>query len=146
MRHALRVAIAAALCLSLDPAFAKSGQAPRQTRVERSQAAQPAPQGFDGGWTIETATTVGNCAPLIPSAIAIQDRKVVEAAGGGTAAWGYVENDGVIVARFTGQDGRTARANGQLRGDAGSGAWSSNTDLCGGAWRAYRTGAQRAAQ
>jgi hypothetical protein len=53
-------------------------------------------------------------------------------------SWGYVDDAGQIVARFTGSGDRVARFHGQLRGSQGSGAWSSSTDMCGGTWRATR--------
>ncbi len=124
-----------------------------KTPIERSTAAPAEPPGFDGRWTIEQTTTVGNCPQLIPGAVVIQGDQIVEATGGAAAAnisvapWGYVESDGTIVARFTLPDGRVVRAHGQLRAGAGagSGAWSSNSDYCGGSWRAQRESADRAA-
>jgi hypothetical protein len=105
---------------------------------------------FDGGWIIEARTTVGSCPALVPEAIEIRSDLVVgtgaaaaTAASGRMAHWGYVESDGTIMTRFTTQ-GHVARAHGQLRGNAGSGAWSSSTDMCGGTWRAHRGGAERA--
>lgn len=114
----------------------------------REAAHEPEAGRFDGAWTIEATTTVGSCPALVPDAIDIKDDRV---AGTGvdpvsnvrTTPWGYVESDGTFVARFTTQ-GRVARAHGQLRGKAGSGAWSSSTDMCGGVWKARRGGAQRA--
>lgn len=103
---------------------------------------------FDGSWTIEAKITVGSCPALIPDAIEVKgdlldDVGHTPASSAPTTRWGYVESDGTIVARFTTQ-GRVARAHGQLRGNAGSGAWSSSTDMCGGVWKARRGGAERA--
>jgi hypothetical protein len=144
MRPIAYAVIAAVLGIAAAPAPALAKA--RHSRVDRSQSAAAAPQGFDGGWTIEATTTVGSCAALVPGAVTIRDRKIVEAAGGAVSSWGYVEGDGTLVARFAAQDGRTVRANGRLTANGGSGAWSSNTDLCGGTWSAERVGAQRAAQ
>lgn len=113
----------------------------------REAAHEPEAGRFDGAWTIEATTTVGSCPALVPNAIDIRSDRVaetaVDAVSKRTAPWGYVESDGTIVARFTTQ-GRIARAHGQLRGNAGSGAWSSSTDMCGGVWKARRGGAERA--
>lgn len=112
--------------------------------------ASPEAGRFDGAWTIEARTTVGSCPALVPGAVEIRgDRLVVTAVASasnvGATPWGYVESDGTIMTRFTTQ-GHVARAHGQLRGNAGSGAWSSSTDMCGGVWKAHRGGAERAAQ
>ncbi|PWB84306.1 MAG: hypothetical protein C3F11_02085 [Methylocystaceae bacterium] len=111
-------------------------------------SAAPEAGRFDGAWTIEVATTVGSCPALMPDSIDIEGDRVAEtpiviASNARTLPWGYVESDGTFVARFTTQ-GRIARAHGQLRGNAGSGAWSSSTDMCGGTWKARRGGAERA--
>ena len=88
---------------------------------------------------------------LLPDAIEIRGDLLVGTqtvaaalAAGRMAHWGYVEGDGAIMTRFTSQGGHVARAHGNLRGNAGQGAWSSSTDKCGGTWRAHRGGAQRA--
>jgi len=137
MKHiSLFALIAVALA---GPALAQANK----TRVERSPVASAA--GYDGGWTFEATTTVGNCPAMVPNSVTIRDHRVA-GAGGSSAPWGYAESDGTIVARFTDQSGRVARANGRLRTADGSGAWSSSTDMCGGTWRAYRGGGDRSAQ
>lgn len=106
---------------------------------------------YDGSWVFESRTTVGSCPGLLPDQIEIRGDLLVGAqsgaaalAAGRMAHWGYVESDGAIMTRFTTQGGHIARAHGNLRGNAGQGAWSSSTDKCGGFWRAHRGGAQRA--
>jgi hypothetical protein len=105
---------------------------------------------FDGAWTFEATTTVGSCPALLPNVVDIKGDLLADtvavrpAANARATQWGYVESDGTIVARFTAQ-GHVARAHGQLRGNAGSGAWSSSTDMCGGVWKARRGGTERAA-
>lgn len=116
--------------------------------AQREAEGGPEAGRFDGAWTIEAATTVGSCPTLVPGAIEIREARVVGPPVGpvskaGASPWGYVESDGTFIARFTTR-GHVARAHGQLRGDAGSGAWSSSTDLCGGTWKAQRGGAERA--
>lgn len=110
------------------------------------EAAAPEAGRFDGAWTIQAVTTVGSCPALIPGAVDIREDRVVQAptvSKSDAISWGYVESDGTFVSRFTTQ-GRIARAHGQLHGNAGSGAWSSSTDMCGGTWKARRGDAQRA--
>lgn len=123
--------------------YASGGRA-----AQREVAGAPETGRFDGAWTVQVTTTVGSCPALVPGAIDIREDRVAEtpimtASNARTHPWGYVESDGTIVARFTTQ-GHVARAHGQLRGNAGSGAWSSSTDMCGGTWKARRGGAERA--
>jgi hypothetical protein len=101
-------------------------------------AAAAAPRDVNGSWTIESATTVGNCPQFIPSALTIADNKIASASGADVAPWGYVDEEGNIVGRFTakGEGEHVARFHGALKGGKGSGAWSSSTDMCGGTWRA----------
>jgi len=144
MRYGPAIVLSVVGLMAADAALA----GPRnKTRIERSPAARAEAPGFDGSWTIEQTTTVGNCPQLIPGGVVIQGDQIVEAAGGAAAApWGYVESNGTIVARFTLPDGRVVRANGQLRAGSGTGAWSSSSDYCGGSWRAQRESADRAAR
>ena len=100
----------------------------------------------NGAWSVISTTSVGNCPALIPDLVTISDNKVASTSSAQIAPWGYVDEDGTIVARFTAEGGRVARFHGQLRGAKGSGAWLSSTDMCGGTWRAVRGGAESAAQ
>jgi len=129
----------AAAALLVGGASAKS----RVTRAERSESAAAPVGKLDGAWVIDAATTVGACPGLVPQTITIRDGKVTDASG--VSPWGYVEGDGTFVARFTTQSGHMARTQGRLGAGGGSGAWSSNTDMCGGTWRAARS-TERAAQ
>jgi hypothetical protein len=136
----IRVATALIVAsLAAGPALARSHTVHR----ERAESA-PVGADFNGSWVIEAATTAGQCGGLVPNALTIRDNRIVDAGGVAGSPWGYIESDGTIVARFTDQGGHVARANGKLRGSTGSGAWSSPTDMCGGAWRAQRSGAERA--
>ena len=102
-----------------------------------ASAAGAFPQNYDGVWDVDVTTTVGQCEPEIAGTVTIQGGHVVASSGPDVAVWGYVEDDGVVSARFTqGQD--ILRAQGNLRGGQGSGAWSSNTKYCGGKWTARR--------
>ena len=113
-----------------------------KTQVEREGAGAAS---YDGAWIFEATTASGDCPSLAPSSVTIQGGRVVSANNGAMTPWGYVEGDGTFVARFTDQNGRISRASGTLRGASGSGAWSSSTNLCGGAWRASRA-SERAEQ
>jgi len=95
------------------------------------------PRSFDGDWQVEARTTVGNCAPEVSGTVHIEGGRVVASSTAGVEVWGYLEDNGDISARFTAGQ-KMARGNGKLKGAAGSGAWSSNTDYCGGVWTAHK--------
>jgi len=137
------------LVLSILSSMILAGGAQAAQR-EATGAASEASR-YDGAWVFEARTTVGSCPGLLPDQIEIHgdllvgtQAGVAALAAGRMAHWGYVESDGAIMTRFTSQGGHVARAHGNLRGNAGQGAWSSSTDKCGGTWRAHRGGAQRA--
>jgi hypothetical protein len=125
------------LILVVCAAAAGGAQAKTHKRHKSTAAttAPVAPSSPDGAWTIEATTSVGACPALIPTALTIADNKLERAEGAEVTTWGYVDDSGNIVARFTGEGGRVARFHGLLKGGKGSGAWSSSTDMCGGTWR-----------
>ena len=139
-----RFAIAAA-AMTIAAAGAADAAPKNSAKAEKAPHAAAGGGGTDGSWLFEVTTTSGSCPGLIPTSLTFKEGRLVDAAGARAAVWGYVDDDGTIVTRFT-QDVHVARAYGQLRGGSGSGAWSSNTDYCGGTWRATRRGAERAAQ
>ena len=92
---------------------------------------------FDGVWDVDVRTTVGDCEQDVAGTVTLQNGHVVATSGADVGVWGYVEDNGVLSARFTRGQG-ILRAQGKLKGAAGSGAWSSNTNYCGGQWTARR--------
>ena len=136
-----RISLLVLIAISFTgPSLAQSNN----TRVARTPAVGAS--GYDGAWTFETTTTVGNCPALVPNYVTIRDNRVASTDGASNNPWGYVESDGTIVARFSDQGGHLARANGHLRGTDGNGAWSSSTDMCGGTWHARRSNTDHASQ
>ena len=95
------------------------------------------PASFDGEWAVDVRTTVGDCQPEIAGTVTVQGGHVVAVSGAAIEAWGYIENNGDLSARFT-QGQAMLRAQGKLKGKTGAGAWSSNTNYCGGKWTARR--------
>ena len=95
------------------------------------------PHSFDGDWQVEARTTVGNCAPEASGTVRIEGGRVVASSAAGVEVWGYLDDNGAISTRFTAGQ-KMARGNGKLKGLTGSGAWSSNTDYCGGTWTAQK--------
>lgn len=134
------LALALAACVAAGGALAKQPRS-QKTNAENERA-QSRPNGDPNGvWRIDATTTVGACQTLIPPTLEIVDKKVMASPGPALSAWGYVDEEGTLVARFTGAGDRVARLHGTLRGDRFSGAWSSSTDLCGGTWSAARSDA-----
>lgn len=130
-----------AVSLVASGAQAKQRNKPAKAKSDAETSANAAVGDSNGEWTIESSTTVGQCSGLVPSTMRVADNKIAAASDASIASWGYVDDAGTLVARFTSSGERVARFHGTLRGGKGSGAWSSSTDMCGGTWRATRTGA-----
>ena len=92
---------------------------------------------FDGNWSVDLRTTVGECQQGVAGEVTVQEGRIVASSGEKIEAWGYIEDNGVVVARFT-QGQAMLRANGTIKGAKASGAWSSNTNYCGGTRTAQR--------
>jgi len=105
--------------------------------VALSAPASAFPRQYDGDWQVEARTTVGNCPPEASGTVRIEGGRVVGSSAQDVEVWGYLEDNGDISTRFTAGQ-KMARANGKLKGMSGSGAWSSNTDYCGGVWKAQK--------
>jgi hypothetical protein len=130
--------IAITASLAAGGAIAKPHKRHKPAAEKPAAETAPAPRDVNGSWTVESETTVGSCPQFIPSALTIADNKIAGASGAEVATWGYVDEDGNIVGRFTakGEGEHVARFHCALKGGKGSGAWSSSTDMCGGTWRA----------
>jgi hypothetical protein len=127
--------------LTLAATVAASGALGKHSHGKHVKQAAQAPQAAayrdpNGSWTVEASTTVGSCPSLIPSSLTLADNKIASGGGANVQVWGYLDEEGNIVARFTGEGEHVARFHGTLKGGKGSGAWSSSTDMCGGNWRA----------
>jgi len=127
--------------LTLAATVAASGALGKHSHGKHVKQAAQAPQAAayrdpNGSWTVEASTTVGSCPSLIPSPLTLADNKIASGGGANVQVWGYLDEEGNIVARFTGEGEHVARFHGTLKGGKGSGAWSSSTDMCGGNWRA----------
>ena len=132
------LALALAACVAAGGAHAKQPRG-HKAKPENEQALTGPVGDPNGRWSIEAATTVGECQLFIPPSFDIVDNKIAAAAPSAAgSSWGYVDEEGTIVARFTSEGERVVRFHGTLRNGKGSGAWSSSTDLCGGTWRASR--------
>lgn len=131
-------AIAVLASLAASGALAKGGHKhhAKPTQEAAESAAPARATDPNGAWNVEALTSVGTCPSLIPTKLQISDRKIASAEGAVVESWGYVDEEGNIVARFTGSGDHVARFHGTLKGGKGSGAWSSSTDMCGGTWKA----------
>lgn len=130
------LALALAVCVAAGGAYAKQPRG-NKAKPENERALSGPAGGANGTWSIDAATTVGACQLSIPPSFDVIDNKIAASSSAGSS-WGYVDQGGTIVARFTGQGERVVRFSGTLRNGRGAGAWSSSTDLCGGTWRASR--------
>jgi hypothetical protein len=91
----------------------------------------------DGRWSVDVVTTVGKCEPSAHAVVTIKDNRVAGIGADGVEAWGYIDASNTFVGRFS-QGQRVLRADGSVRGDSAAGPWSSNTDYCGGTWKARK--------
>ena len=103
-----------------------------------AQAANPR----DGIWIIEGTTDQGECPKTFTGEIEVRGDDIVGAASLNNApvqarVVGAIDKTNEIWSRLTGAAG-VARGVGKIKGDAASGAWSSNTAYCGGRWKARR--------
>lgn len=132
-----KILLALAICVPAGGAYAKQNYKAKP-KAGAEQTATAAVSDPNGSWTVEATTTVGECPTLIPSSLEIADNRIAPTQGAQLSSWGYVDQEGSIVARFTGAGERVVRLHGTMRGGQASGAWSSSTDMCGGVWRASR--------
>jgi hypothetical protein len=91
----------------------------------------------NGRWSVDVVTTVGKCEPSAHAVVTIKDNHVVGIDDQDVQAWGYIDETGTFVGHFS-KGERVLRANGKVKGGEASGPWSSNTDYCGGEWKAHK--------
>lgn len=98
-------------------------------------AAPLAAAGYDGRWRVEFDTQVGACERSFGWPLEIVNGSVVPKDG--VDASGFIAREGLASLTIRrGQD--IFRAQGRVKGQTGSGAWSSSTALCGGRWKLIR--------
>jgi hypothetical protein len=105
--------------------------------VAAAQDGGLASRAYDGKWRVALQTTVGNCPASADVVVTVKDAKIVGIDGANAEPWGYVDAANTVVGRFS-QGERALRANGAVKGATASGAWSANTDYCGGRWTATK--------
>jgi len=145
-RHrANQVKLTAVLIPILALCATEAVAAPIGTRAEKSQPVAMDASRFDGRWTIE-ATAGGACPVARQSMIAeLRGGRLIQLTGLSASSSGHVSSDGAFVAKFS-TLGHAARAHGTLQATSGSGAWSSSSEICGGTWRAHRSGVAQASR
>ena len=92
--------------------------------------------GYDGKWVVEFDTQVGSCEHSFAWPLDIVGGRVAGAEGA-TEASGFIAPDGLTSLNIK-RGADIFRAQGSVKGAAGSGAWSSSTALCGGRWKLIR--------
>jgi type 1 fimbria pilin len=87
---------------------------------------------YDGLWNVTIMTKAGSCEPQTRSTLTVTDGKVSAA---GADVTGSIGREGLVRVTIAG-----AYANGQLRGNAGSGRWNGASAgvPCSGRWEASR--------
>jgi hypothetical protein len=91
----------------------------------------------DGVWIVDGTTDVGTCAKTFHGAFKVEGDAIAGVDAGAANVVGYVDASGEGWARLT-AGSAVARAQGKFKGTIASGAWSSNTNYCGGRWHASR--------
>ena len=147
-RHrANQVKLTALLIPIMALCAAEAVAAPIETRAAKTQPVAMDAARFDGRWTI-VATAGGDCPVVRQNMIAvIRGGRLIQMQMTGLSASssGHVTSDGAFVAQFS-TLGHAAQAHGTLQATSGSGAWSSSSEICGGTWRAHRSGVAQASR
>ncbi|MDH7796491.1 MULTISPECIES: hypothetical protein [unclassified Beijerinckia] len=92
---------------------------------------------FDGSWSFDVSTEVGDCEPVRQYPVTIADSRMASGAGSPAATVGTIEANGSVWGRFS-SAGDVVRIQGRLSKGTGSGTWSSGSRYCGGQWRAHK--------
>ncbi len=101
--------------------------------------AVPAASSYDGVYSVEVITDVGTCDRAYRWSVEVADGKVTSAANMPMSATGIIDRTGLVQLALH-HDAQVAHVAGQMKGNVGSGTWSSPTMQCGGHWRAERRG------
>jgi hypothetical protein len=97
-----------------------------------SMAAKP----FDGDWSVRITAQRGSCSGYtVP--IEVSGGRVSYSGFFDATATGSVRPNGAIKVRFAHED-QVVDASGSVRGQTGSGRWTSPTKGCAGTWTARR--------
>jgi len=94
---------------------------------------------FDGVYSVEVMTDVGNCAKTYHGTVTIEGGHVKATSEAGASAFGLVDTEGTISMQFRDQD-EIAHVAGHAKGLKAQGTWSTPVSQCGGRWRAERQG------
>lgn len=98
-----------------------------------------AAENHDGVYAVDILTRQGACDHAYHWTIAVSDGRVSSAADALMQASGQIDRRGHVSLAFR-HDNNVAHVAGMVKGNAGSGTWSSPTMQCGGSWSAARQG------
>jgi hypothetical protein len=95
--------------------------------------------GADGHWRVDLQTTVGaeKCPAAGSVTIEVKNRRLTGIEPSSITPWGYIDETNTFVGHFNSGD-KVVRANGEVKGGAAAGPWSSQSDFCGGRWTARK--------
>lgn len=92
---------------------------------------------FDGVYTVDIETTVGECEKSRQIMMAIANGHVAATDDPSIQSSGMIDTHGSVSLAFK-KDADITHVGGHMKGKAGVGTWSSPTRQCGGSWRAAR--------
>lgn len=92
---------------------------------------------FDGTWSFDVSTEVGDCEPLRHYPVIVSESRMGPGESADTATVGSIEANGSLWGRFSTTED-VVRIQGRLSKAVGSGSWSSGNRYCGGTWRAHK--------
>lgn len=91
----------------------------------------------EGRWRITLQTEIGSCPKRIETTAFVRKGDIEPDAGGALKASGAFDTGEAMWARLT-RGKELYRLQGRIGRGRGKGAWSSNTQMCGGTWMAVR--------
>lgn len=92
---------------------------------------------FDGQWSFDVSTEVGNCEPVRQYPVIVADSRMASGENAATTTVGTIETNGSLWGRFSSAED-VVRLQGKLTKTGGSGTWSSGSRYCGGKWHAHK--------
>ena len=98
-----------------------------------------AAENHDGVYAVDIVTRQGACDRAYHWTIAVSGGRISSGADALMQASGQIDGRGNVSLAFR-RDNNVAHVTGRVKGNAGSGAWSSPTMQCGGSWSAARQG------
>jgi hypothetical protein len=108
------------------------------TSASKPSDAVPAASAYDGIWSVEIVTYMGDCNRGYRYPLRIWQGRIMKAdSDPNYNVAGVVTRTGAIGVTVSG-GGQTASGTGRLRGNVGAGIWHTSNGECSGRWSAQR--------